>query len=182
MLERISLVARTGGDPRAIAAAIRTEIRAIDPELPAPEFRSMEEIVDNSVSQRRFQLRLILWFGAASLLLATMGVYGVVAYAVSQRTHEIGLRMVLGAKASTVQAMVWRQGMKPVAFGTGAGLVVSLAVSRLLTSLLFGVHANDPVTLGLVAAILAVVTGAACYIPASRATRVDPAIAMRYES
>ena len=130
---QISVVARTGGDPRAVAAAIRSEIRALDPELPVPQFLSMEEIVDNSVSQRRFQLRLILLFGVASVLLSTMGVYGVVAFAVSQRTNEMGLRMVLGAKASDVQAMVWRQGMKPVAVGIGAGLIASLAISRLLT-------------------------------------------------
>ncbi|HLJ45217.1 MAG TPA: FtsX-like permease family protein, partial [Bryobacteraceae bacterium] len=113
--------------------------------------------MDNSVSQRRFQLRLILLFGIASLLLSTRGVYGVVAFAVSQRTNEMGLRMVLGAKASNLQAMVWRQGMKPVALGIGAGLIAALALSRLLTSLLFGVHAADPVTFGSVAAILAVV-------------------------
>jgi len=178
---QISVVARTGGDPRAIAAAIRSEIHAIDPELPVPQFLGMEEIVDSSVSQRRFQLRMILLFGIASLLLSTMGVYGVVAFAVSQRTNEMGLRMVLGAKASNLRAMVWRQGMKPVAIGIGAGLIAALALSRLLTSLLFGVHAADPVTFGSVAAILVVVTGAACYIPALRATRVDPAIAMRYE-
>jgi putative ABC transport system permease protein len=175
------VVARTGGDPRAVAAAIRSEIRAIDPELPVPQFLSMGEIVDSSVSQRRFQLRLILLFGAASMLLATMGVYGVVSFAVSQRTSEMGLRMVLGAKASSVQAMVWRQGMTPVAVGIGAGLIASLAMSRLLTNLLFGVQAADPVTFGSVAVILAVVTGAACYIPALRARRVDPAIALRYE-
>jgi putative ABC transport system permease protein len=91
------------------------------------------------------------------------------------------LRMVLGADASSVQAMVWRQGMTPVAVGIGAGLIASLAISRLLTNLLFGVQAADPVTFGSVAVILAVVTGAACYIPALRATRVDPAIALRYE-
>jgi predicted permease len=178
---QISVVARTGGDPRSIAGAIRSEIRAIDAELPVPQFVSMEEIVDSSVAQRRFQLRLILLFGVASVLLSTMGVYGVVAFAVSQRTSEMGLRMVLGAKPSSVQAMVWRQGMIPVAFGIGSGLMASLALSRLLTGLLFGVPAADPVTFGAVAAILAVATGAACYIPALRATRVDPAIAMRYE-
>jgi predicted permease len=177
----ISVVARTGGDPRAIAGAIRREIRAIDPELPVPQFLGMQEIVEGSVSQRRFQLQLILLFGIASVLLTTMGVYGVVAFAVSQRTNEMGLRTVLGAKASNVRAMVWRQGMKPVALGIGAGLVASVAISRLLTSLLFGVQAADPVTYGLVAAILVLATGAACYIPALRATRVDPAIAMRYE-
>ncbi len=177
----ISLVARTNGDPRTLIGAIRTEIRTIDPELPVPQFLSMEELVDSSVSQRRFQLQLILLFGIASVLLSTMGVYGVVSFAVLQRTNEMGLRMVLGATTSGVLAMVWRQGMKPVALGVGAGLLVSLAISRLLTGLLFGVNAADPVTLGSVAAILMVVTGAACYIPALRAARVDPAIAMRYE-
>ena len=177
----ISVVARTSGDPRTIMGAIRNEIRAIDPELPVPQFVSMEELVESSVSSRRFQLQLILLFGIASVLLTTMGVYGVVGFAVSQRTNEMGLRMVLGAKASDVRAMVWLQGMRPVALGIGAGLIASLALSRLLTSLLFGVHAADPVTLGSVAAILMVVTGAACYVPALRATRVDPAIAMRHE-
>ena len=172
---------RTGADPRAIAGAIRSEIRAIDPELPVPQFLSMEEIVDSSVSQRRFQLQLILLFGIASVLLSTMGVYGVVSFAVSQRTSEMGLRMVLGARASDVQAMVWRQGMRPVALGIGVGLMAALAISRLLTSFLFGVHPADPVTFGAVAAILGLVTGAACYIPALRATRVDPAMALRYE-
>ena len=177
----ISVVARTSGDPRAIAGEIRSQIRKIDPELPVPQFLSMEDIVDSSVSQRRFQLRLMLLFGIASTLLAAMGVYGVVAFAVSQRTSEMGLRMVLGASQSEVRTMVWRQGMKPVAVGIGAGLIASFAASRLLTGFLFGVHAADPATLGSAAATLLLVTGAACYIPARRATRVDPAIAMRYE-
>ena len=178
---QVSLVARTGGDPRAVAGAIRSEIRAIDPELPVPQFLSMDELVDNSVSPRRFQLQLILLFGIASVLLSTMGVYGVVSFAVSQRTSEMGLRMVLGAKASDVRSMVWRQGMRPVALGIGCGLIAALATSRLLTNLLFGVKAADAQTFGLVAVILVVITGAACYVPAFRATRVDPAIALRYE-
>jgi len=177
----ITVVARTPGDPRAVEGAIRAEIRSLDPELPVPQFVSMGEIVDSSVSQRKFQLCLILLFGAVSLLLATMGVYGVVAFAVSQRSSEMGLRMVLGAKTTTVQAMVWRQGMTPVALGIGAGLLASLAASRLLANLLFGVQAADPITFGSVAAILAFVTGAACYIPALRATRVDPARVLRHE-
>jgi len=178
---QVSLVARTNGDPGAIANAIRSEIRAIDSEMSIPQFLTMDEIVDNTVSQRRFQLQLILLFGAASIVLSTMGAYSVVSFAVSQRTREIGLRMIMGATASSVQAMVWRQAMKPVALGIGAGLLIALIVSRLLTSVLFGVHAADPMTFGSVAAILAIVTGAACYVPALRATRADPNNALRSE-
>lgn len=145
------------------------------------QFLPMQEIVDSSVSQRRFQLRLILLFGGASVLLSGMGVYGGVAFAVSQRTTEIGFRMVLGATASSVRVLMWRQGMTPVALGIVVGLIAGLALSRLITSLLFGVHAADPATLGAVATLLFVVTGAACYVPALRATRVDPVIAIRHE-
>jgi putative ABC transport system permease protein len=141
----------------------------------------MDELVDSSVSQRRFQLQLILLFGIASVLLSTMGVYGVVAFAVSQHASEMDLRMVLGASASSVQGMVWRQGMRPVVLGIVAGRIAALAISRLLTSFLFGVQPADPLTFGSVSVILTLVTGAACYIPAIRATRVDPAITLRYE-
>ena len=176
-----SLAVRTAMDPRAASSAIRTAIRQIDPELPIPAFRTMEDIVAESVAQRRFQMNLVLLFAAAAMLLASLGIYGVVSHSVAQRTNEMGVRMALGARPAAIRRMVLRQSLLPVAFGLAAGVSASMALGRLLGSLLFGVSARDPITVLGVVALLSAVAAAATLIPAHRATHVDPVTALRWE-
>jgi predicted permease len=176
-----SLTVRTPMDPASIAGAIRAEIRRLDPELPLPRFRSMEEIVSASVAQRRFQLTLVLLFAAIALGLASLGIYGVVSYSVAQRRGELGIRMALGATGSDLRGLVLRQGLAPVVIGLAAGLAGALALGRVLSGLLFGVSSTDALTMGAVSAVLLIVAAAACYVPALRATRSDPLVALRYE-
>lgn len=177
----MSLAVRTAMDPTAITAAVRSEIRQLDAELPIPQFRTMREIVSASVAQRRFQLNMVLAFAAIGLLLASLGIYGVVSYSVEQRRGEMGIRMALGATSANLRGLVVRQGLMPVAIGLGAGIVAALAIGRVISGLLFGVKLFDPITLGAVVAVLAAVSALACYIPAMRATRADPLRALRYE-
>jgi predicted permease len=176
-----SLAVKTAMDPRGLASAIRAEIRKIDPELPVPAFRTMEQIVSESVAQRRFQMNLVLLFALAATLLASLGIYGVVSYAVAQRTNEMGIRIALGARPASIARMVLGQGLLPVAVGLVCGAAGSLALGRVLGSLLFGVTAADPVTMASVVALLSAVAAAATYVPAHRATHVDPMTALRYE-
>jgi len=178
---QISLAVKTAMDPLAASSAIRTAIPAVDPELPVPAFRTMDEIVAESVAQRRFQMTLVLMFGLTALLLASLGIYGVVSYSVAQRTNEMGIRMALGAPLNGIRNLVLRQSLPPVVLGLGAGVVASLALSRLLSSLLFGIRAADPATIVAVSALLSTVAIVAAYIPARRATKVDPITALRYE-
>ena len=176
-----SLAVKTAVSPLAISSAIRTAIRRIDSELPVPHFQTMEQLVDASVSQRRFQMNLILLFAAAALVLASLGIYGVVSYSVALRTNEMGIRMALGAREADILKMVWLRAMAPVAFGLSGGLVASLAAGRLLSGLLYGVAAVDAVTISSVVVTLAALAALASFIPARRATRVDPVTALRYE-
>lgn len=176
-----SLVVKTPMNPSSISSAIRSAIRQIDPELPVPAFRTMDEIVSSSVAQRRFQMQLVLLFAAAALLLASLGIYGVVSYSVTQRTSELGIRLALGAPRTSILRLVVRQSLTPVALGLVAGLAASIALGRLLTNLLFGVGATDPVTMSGVILVLGAVALVACYIPAYRAMRVDPLAALRHE-
>ncbi len=141
----------------------------------------MEDIVAESVAQRRFQMNLILLFAVAALLLASLGIYGVVSYSVAQRTNEMGVRMALGARPAAICHMVLRQNLLPVAIGLGAGVIASMALGRLLGSLLFGVSTGDPITILGVVGLLSAVAAAATLIPARRATHVDPVTALRYE-
>ena len=176
-----SLAVKTAMEPLAASSAIRAAIRAVDPELPVPAFRTMDEIVSESVAQRRFQMTLVLLFGLTALLLASLGIYGVVSYSVAQRTNEMGIRMALGAPLAGIRSLVLRQSLPPVVLGLGIGVFASLALSRVLSSLLFGIGAGDPLTiLGVIALLSSVAIGAA-YIPARRATQVDPITALRYE-
>jgi len=177
----MSLVVRTAIAPAAIENAVRAEVRRLDPELPVPQFRSMNDIVSASVAQRRFQLTLILLFAGIALALASLGTYGVVSYSVGQRRSELAIRMALGASASEVHTLVLRQGLAPVLCGLAAGLLGAMAAGRVLAGLLFAVSAADPLTMFVVAAVLLSVSAAACYIPAFRATRNDPLVALRYE-
>jgi predicted permease len=177
----VSLVARTAGERVALGSSLRAAIRRIDPELPVPALRTMDDVVAASVAPRRFQMTLVLLFAAAALLLASLGIYGVVAYSVGQRSAEMGIRMALGAAPASIRRMVLRQGLMPVAGGLAAGVIGALVLGRLLASLLFGVQTADPLTLLAVVSLLTVVAAAATYIPAVRATRVDPAGALRQE-
>jgi predicted permease len=177
----MSLVVRTSMDSAAVAGAVRAEIRRLDPEMPVPQFLSMDEIVSASVAQRRFQLTLVLLFAAIALGLASLGIYGVVSYSVAQRRGEMGIRMALGATGSDLRGLVLRQGLAPVVIGLAAGLAGALAIGRVLGGLLFGVSSTDPLTMSVVAAVLLAVGAAACYVPALRATRSDPLVALRYE-
>jgi putative ABC transport system permease protein len=175
------LAIRTPLDPAAIAPDLRRALRAVDPDLPVPAFRTMEEIVSVSVAERRFQTNLVMLFGLVAALLASLGIYGVVSYSVAQRTSELGIRMALGAVPSGIRWLVLRQCLAPVAAGLACGLIAAAAGGRVLNSLLFGVSAADPLTLTVVAAVLTGIAGVAGYIPARRATRVDPVTALRQE-
>jgi putative ABC transport system permease protein len=177
----VGLVVRTAMDPSAAVAAVRGAIRTLDRELPIPRFETLGQLVDDSVAQRRFQLDLVLLFALAALAAATLGVYGVISQSVAQRTNEIGIRMALGASAASVWRLVLRQGLAPVSAGLAVGLAESLAAGRLLSGLLFGVRPTDPLVLGAVALALLAAAASACYLPARRATRVDPLVALRYE-
>ncbi len=180
-LRQSSFVLRTTGDPLLLSTAIRSEMRQLDVGLPVRNLRSMEQLVDQSIAPQRFNLSLLSLFAALGLLLASVGIYGVMAYSVSQRTHEIGLRMALGAQARDVLKLVVKQGMALVLLGVAIGLIASFALTRLMKNLLFGVSATDPATLAGVALLLTGVALLACYIPARRATKVDPLVALRYE-
>jgi putative ABC transport system permease protein len=176
-----ALTVRTTGDPVVAAAAVRGAIWSIDSGLPIPEMKTMRQVLYESVSQRRFQTLLLAGFAISALLLAAIGIYGVISNSVNRRRNEIGIRMALGADASRVRAMVLRQGMRPVALGLIAGIAGALALGRLLEALLFEMRPNDPRVLVAVAIVLAVSAALACYAPARRATQVDPAIALRYD-
>ena len=180
-LRQSSFVLRTTGDPLLLSAAIRNEMRQLDPSLPVRNLRSMEQLVSRSIAPQRFNLSLLSLFSALGLLLAGVGIYGVMAYSVSQRTREIGLRMALGAQARDVLKLVVMQGMALALVGVAIGLIASFALTRLMKNLLFGVGATDPATLTGVALLLTCVALLACYIPARRATKVDPLVALRYE-
>jgi predicted permease len=175
------LAIRTTSDPTAIVPNLRQIVRSLDPEMPLFQVRPMEEVLSASVAPRRFNMLLLAAFAGLALLLASIGIYGVMSYSVSQYTHEIGIRMALGARASDVLQLIVRQGMALVLIGLAVGAAGALALTRVMRSLLFDVKPWDPLTLTSVSALLAAVAFAASYIPARRATRVDPMIALRYE-
>jgi len=176
-----SLAVKAAVNPLSLSSSIRSTIRQIDSELPVPRFETMDQIVDDSIAQRRFQMNLILIFGLAALILASIGIYGVVSYSVALRTNEVGIRMAVGACGSNILTMVLGQAMKPVAAGVIGGLIASLTAGRLLSGLLYGVKPYDSVTIGSVVMILMTVAAGASLIPAWRATRVEPVSALRQE-
>jgi len=178
---RSNLVVRTQGDPLNLVGPIRREVHAIDPEQPISAIRTMNDWIDTSVAAPRFNTLLLGLFAGVALLLATTGIYGVMSYVVAQRTHEIGVRMALGAGRWNVLNLVLRQGMGLVLVGVVLGLFGAFALTRVMSALLFGVTAKDPFTFAAVAMLLALVAFVACYIPARRATKVDPLVALRYE-
>jgi putative ABC transport system permease protein len=177
----MSLVIRTGGDPATASSAVRNEIRSLDKGAPVFNVRTMNDILATSVAPRRTPMLLLSAFAATALLLAMIGIYGVTAYYVTQRTQEIGIRMALGAQMSDVLKLVLKGGMTLSAIGIAAGLIGAFALTRWMTSLLFGVKPTDGLTFIAVAVCLLVTALLACYLPARRATKVDPLVALRYE-
>jgi putative ABC transport system permease protein len=168
-------------DPVAIAKGVREQVQAVDGSLPVYGAQRLEETVSASLSQRRFSLEIIVLFALTALLLAGIGIYGVISYMVSARAHEIGIRLALGAGRSDILRMVLRQGLRLAAAGAAVGVIAALVVTRLMAGLLYGVRSSDPVTFAAVALLLTGVGALACYLPARRATRGDPAAALRCE-
>ncbi len=177
----MTVLVRTRGEPLAMAAAVREEVRALDRDVPVTQVQTMERVVGASVAQPRFSMLLVGLFAGLALVLSAVGIYGVMAYSVSRRAHEIGVRMALGASAREVLKLVLKDGMTLALAGIGVGLLGAFALTRLMASFLFDVSAKDPGTFATVAVFLAVVAFIACYIPARRATKVDPLIALRNE-
>jgi ABC-type antimicrobial peptide transport system permease subunit len=176
----LSVVVRANVAPAALVPAMRQVVHSLDSELPV-KFETLDQVFSSSLDQRRFSLVLFGFFAGVALLLAAMGIYGVTNYAVTQRTQEIGIRMALGAQRLDVLKLVVLQGMALVMVGVGLGLGGALVLTRVMASLLFGVTAKDPATFVVVAALLTLVAFVACYLPARRATKVDPLVALRYE-
>jgi predicted permease len=175
------IAVRTTGDWRALAAAVPREVAALDSDLPVLKVRPLEDVSAQAISSTRFTLMLVGVFGAIALVLAAVGVFGVISYSVTQRTNEIGLRMALGALERDVLRMIVGQGASIAVAGVGIGLVAALVLTRAMTTLLFGVSPFDPVTLAAVAGVLVLIALVACYLPARRAASVDPMVALRHE-
>jgi predicted permease len=177
----MTMVVRTTIEPQSLAGAVRETVRAVDRSLPVSNIESMEQVIADTLWQQRFNLQLLGLFAALALVLAAVGLYGVMSYAVAQRMHEVGLRMALGAQRRDVLKLVVGQGMKLAFLGVALGLLASLALTRLMTGLLFEVNATDFTTFAVIALVLVAVALVACWIPARRATKVDPMVALRYE-
>jgi putative ABC transport system permease protein len=175
------LVVRTKGDPRLLAGPVREAIHSVDKDQPVFNVKTMDEVWSTTVSRERFQTLLLAIFAALALALACIGLYGVISYTVAQRTREIGVRMALGANRRDVLKLVFRQGLALTLMGTVLGLTVAFWVTRLISEMLFNVTSTDPITFVGVAVVLNVVALLACYIPARRAAKVDPLVALRYE-
>ncbi len=178
---RMSFVIRTASDPLNLARAVKQAVWSVDRDQPVYNIRTMDELISSSTSAPRFTLSLLGVFASAALFLAAIGIYGVLSYAVSRRAHEIGIRMALGASGSDVLRQVLKEASRLAAFGIGTGVVAALALTRVLSSLLYGVSAVDAPTFAAVALVLGVVALAAGYIPARRATKVAPIVSLRYE-
>jgi predicted permease len=177
----MTLVVATAAEPVVLAPAVRDEIRKLDPNLPIPAIRTMQEIVSVTVAERRFQMSLTLLFALVAVMLVAVGLYGVVSYSVASRTRDIGLRMALGASRAAVLRWIFSTGMQPVVAGLLAGLAAAILIARAARSLLFGITPSDPVTLGAVALVLLATSSLACYLPARRAAAFDPVVALRHE-
>jgi predicted permease len=172
---------KSQGDLAAVASAVKTVIHDVDPDLPVYHVRPMATWLDQSLARRRFSMVLLTLFALLALALAAVGIYGVMAYLVSQGAREIGIRIALGATPGAVVGMIVRHGMSVALAGASAGIVAALALSRLIDSLLFGVRGTDPLTFAVVAIVLLAISFMACYVPARRAARIDPMAALRAE-
>lgn len=177
----VTWVVRTSTEPTSLAGAVAREILSVDRGQPVANLRTLEQVLDGATARHNFNMLLLGVFAGLALLLAAVGIYGVMAYSVSQRTHEIGLRMALGASGAGVATMVLKEAALVALAGVGAGLAASFALTRLLASLLFGVRPVEPATFAGGAALLLAVALAASYLPARRAMRVDPIVALRHE-
>jgi putative ABC transport system permease protein len=180
-LPAMTVVARTSADPGMFAALLRATVAELDPNVPVSDVAAMDDIITSSMARPRFAMSLLSAFAAIALLLGAIGIYGVIAYSVSQRTREIGIRMALGATPARAMWLVLRRGAILTAAGLLLGTAAGLGTSRLLTGLLYGVSATDPMTFGAVAMLAGLVATLAAYVPARRATRVDPSVALRAE-
>jgi putative ABC transport system permease protein len=176
-----SIVVRTTGNPLLLNQALREAVASTDSLVPTGAIRSMDQVLSHSLGLRNFMMMLLSMFGGLALVLASVGIYGVIAFAVSHRTREIGVRMALGAKPADVLRMVLREGLKLVAVGAVIGVAAALMLTRLLEGMVYGVRVRDPLIFALVNLLMVAVSLAACYVPARRATRVDPLVALRYE-
>jgi putative ABC transport system permease protein len=177
----MTVVVRTNSDPRALLTSLRAQVQAIDRNALVFSGRTLAQYIGATLGQPRFNALLLLAFAGLALTLTIVGVYGAVSYSVNQRTHEIGIRTALGATPGLVLKLVLSGGLKLVLFGVAIGTIGAVAVTRLMSSMLFGVSASDPVMIGTVAFLLTAIALLACYVPARRALRVDPVIALRYE-
>ena len=165
----------------SLVSAIRSRIAEMDNELPMANVRTMEQVLSHSILRPRFNMLLITIFAVVAMTLASVGVYGVISYSVSQRTHEIGIRIALGAHSGDIFKMVVLQGLKLALIGVGIGLIAAFALTRVMEGLLFGVPAADPLTFGAISVGLTTIVIIASYLPALRATKVDPMVSLRYE-
>ena len=172
---------RTAGDPLAALATIRRTVASVDPDLPLAGAATMESLIDSSLGSRRVAMLLLGGFAALALVLASVGLYGVMSYTVTQRAREMGVRLALGAASADVLGLVLRQGVNLTLLGVGIGLVTAVAVTRVMKTMLFGVGATDPLTFVTIPLVLLAVALLATYLPARRATRTDPIVALRAE-
>jgi putative ABC transport system permease protein len=177
----MAFVVRTKIDPMSVSSSVRQAIWSIDKDLPFTEVLTMDQRLTESFSERRFHMILLGFFAGLALILSVVGIYGVMSYSVTQRTHEIGIRVALGADRRQVLRLVLRRGLLLTLIGASAGLAGALALTRFLASMLYGVHPNDAVTFVAVTLVLAAIAILACYLPARRATKVEPLVALRYE-
>jgi len=177
----MSLVVRTSSDPLSLVSAVRGQVVDVDKDQPIYNLKLMDELISGSMSQQRFAMLLLAVFAGVAMVLAAVGIYGVTSYSVTQRSHEIGIRMALGARRRDVLNLVVTQGLKLVIAGVAIGLGGAFALTRVMSSLLFGVSATDPLTYAMVVTLLSTVALLACWLPARRATYIDSIVALRSE-
>ncbi|MGH9882760.1 MAG: FtsX-like permease family protein, partial [Pyrinomonadaceae bacterium] len=177
----MTVIIKGSSDPNQLVAAVRQQVKAVDPDQPIYNIRSMHDIRAESIAPERLNLTLLSIFAGIALVLALVGIYGVMSYSVTQRTHEIGIRMAIGAQPGDIFRMILGQGMTLALIGVGLGLVGAFVLTRLMTTMLFGVEPTDPATFALIAALLTTVALLACYLPGRRATKVNPVVSLRYE-
>jgi putative ABC transport system permease protein len=175
------LVLRSGVEPRSLSNAVGEQVRSVDKDIPVYLVRTMDDLLSASVAQPRLNLALLAIFASLAVLLAAIGIYGVNSYGVTQRMHELGIRMALGARPRDVMNMVLGQGMRLALVGIGAGLLFAFVLTRLMAAMIFGISTHDLGTFAVVTLFLVFVAAVACWIPARRATRVNPMVALRHE-